>query len=749
MLAAGGVTTTALAAAPPAIQGKVVARPLTPGDKTVYKLPSSMEVSGGIRTVGVGTPVYLEAEITNTIPASDIVGVTWTLTNAPGSLASLTSSPLGTNVPIYEPADRLVYQVAGRTMLRPDVNGQYTVTATITTGNSGSTNVSFTLTASTYMGWETCFLCHSGGAIAPDKSSWQNTAHAQIFAKGIDGGPGTAGPGCFPCHTVGYNLNTNAVNGGFDDVAAALGWHWPTVLTNGNWASMQTNYPTLANLANIQCENCHGPGYDHAHSLGNTNFISRTVASGDCNQCHDAPTHHVKGTEWYISRHAITTRIPSGANRVNCVGCHTSEGFIGRIHNETTTNADYVTTNTIYGAIGCQTCHEPHGETTPANNVHLLRILGSVTMPDGTVVTNAGNGALCLQCHHNRNGSVTNILANYPLGKPTWQGGSSFGPHDGPQGDMIEGVNAWTYGQNIPSSAHRDTVSDLCVGCHMQTVNVGDPAFLQAGGHTFEMSYPVVTNGVTNMVAKTDACVGCHGPITTFDLPRQDYDGDGVIDGVQTEVQHLLDKLSTYLPNAQGVVDGSVKSSLSVKTNWTQPQLEAAYNWQFVNNDGSKGVHNAPYATGLLKASIADLTGDANNDGLPDAWQIQYFGSANSPNAAPNANPAGDGYPNWLKYSLGLDPTQLATELPGGVLLVNGKDIINPAGTNALTIYTAAEISFDTEVGKTYQLQSVSALSAGYEWQTIGTNIVGTGSVVSYVTPTRPNVQQYYRVIHN
>jgi hypothetical protein len=83
------------------------------------------------------------------------------------------------------------------------------------------------------------------------------------------------------------------------------------------------------------------------------------------------------------------------------------------------------------------------------------------------------------------------------------------------------------------------------------------------------------------------------------------------------------------------------------------------------------------------------------------------------------------------------------------VLLVNGKDIINPAGTNALTIYTAAEISFDTEVGKTYQLQSVSALSAGYEWQTIGTNIIGTGSVVSYVTPTRNNVQQYFRVIHN
>ena len=68
---------------------------------------------------------------------------------------------------------------------------------------------------------------------------------------------------------------------------------------------------------------------------------------------------------------------------------------------------------------------------------------------------------------------------------------------------------------------------------------------------------------------------------------------------------------------------------------WTRPQLRAAYNYLFVVEDGSYGVHNLSYAVGLLKASIADLTGDANNDGLPDSWQIQYFGSASNPNARP------------------------------------------------------------------------------------------------------------------
>ena len=101
------------------------------------------------------------------------------------------------------------------------------------------------------------------------------------------------------------------------------------------------------------------------------------------------------------------------------------------------------------------------------------------------------------------------------------------------------------------------------------------------------------------------------------------------------------------------ILSTSSSSSISVKTNWPTKFLNAAWNWQFVDVEGSMGVHNAPYAVGVLKASIADLTGDANKDGLSDSWQIQYFGSASAPNAGPNASPAGDGIPNWLKYGLG------------------------------------------------------------------------------------------------
>jgi hypothetical protein len=752
-LAAMGASSALGAAA--ALNGRIVARPLTPGDKGAYGLASTNEVSGGLSTVGVGQPVYLEAEVNIAIPAANITGVTWTLTSRPLlSSATLGTSPLGTNVPIYDVSERQQYQVAGsRTLLRPDTTGQYTVTAGITTTTNGSTNVTFTVTAGTYMGVYTCTLCHSGSEVASSKvPDWQKTAHASIFTEGINGVLGFYSISCLPCHTVGYDTTVTATNGGFDDVMKATGWTFPTVLTNTNWAAMPGS---LQNVANIQCENCHGPGSEHAAAFGNTNIsnwprIAVTVRSGDCNQCHDAPTHHIYGTEWYASRHAQTT----GPSSANCLPCHSANGFIAR--STLNTNGSYAVapaTNVAFAPISCQTCHEPHGQTVPTNNPHLVRSMGPVKMPDGTVVTNAGLGAICLECHQNRNGSATNQLAKYPIGQLTWYGGSSFGAHDNPQGDMIEGINAHTYGQAIPSSAHRSAVTDVCVGCHMQTLSSSDPGLYKAGGHTWNMSYTSVTNGVTNLVDKTDVCVQCHGPVSSFDMVRGDYNGDGVTEGVQTEVQHLLDKLSTMLPNStyvpsgNYVADGLVKTSVSFKTNWPVKFLKAGYNWQFVLRDGSLGVHNAPFAVGLLKASIADLTGDSNTDGLPDSWQIQYFGSATNPNAGPNASPSGDGVPNWIKYALGVDPTIPGiTNAAGGIVYANGTLLGGTSPTNTIAIFTAAEVVFDTVVGTTYQIQSIGSLSGG--WQNVGGPIAGNGKSFSYLTPTRKDVQQFFRVQH-
>ena len=449
--------------------------------------------------------------------------------------------------------------------------------------------------------------------------------------------------------------------------------------------------------------------------------ISVTYAEGDCGQCHNEPSGHVKSTEWRLSRHALQAISPPDAtNSANCGGCHTGPGFAGRMSGVLYTNtADYE-------AITCAGCHEPHDAT----NAHQLRRVNTATLMDGTTVTNAGMGGLCMNCHMSRSDAATYVDST--------AGTSHFGPHHGPQADMLEGVNGYTYGQTIPSSAHKDVVPDTCVTCHMQTVAKTDPAFLRAGDHIFTLS--AAASGTNGPAQLTAACTPCHGTITTFDFPRQDYDGDGVIDGVQTEVQHLMNNLALLLPPA-----GVAKSSLKIDSTWTKQQLRAAWNYVFVQSDGSLGVHNLAYTVGLLKASIADVSGVSAAGGLPDAWVIQYFGSLTNASAAPNACPAGDGVPNWLKYALGLNPTVAGVTVPGGVVWANQARQVSSGNTNSIAIYTAAEVAFTTQTNMTYQLQAISDLGGG--WQNVGSPITGTGSSMSFLTPTRNDKLQFFRVL--
>ncbi len=580
------VTLTAVSIAPPVhaatdLQAKLAVRPVTTGDISAYKLPATTQKSAGMLTVGLGQPLYLEVQVNKAIAPSDISGITWDLRYKPGaSNATITDSPLGTSVPIYEPSDRLVAQIAGRAMLIPDAEGYYVVAARITLASGETADVAQTFLGGKYVGAATCTLCHNG--LLPDKvTPWSNTGHATMLKEGIDGKLGHYSESCISCHTVGYDANAKVPNGGFNDVAKQNKWTFPATLQAGNWDAMPY---ALQNVSNIQCENCHGPGSVHvtgAFDLG----LNVSSGSGVCGQCHDAPTHHIKTAEWNNSRHAVVTRDPSGAGREGCVGCHTGTGFIGK-------TSGMKTLDTAYNPVNCQTCHEPHGQTTPGNNAHLVR-LQQVVLADGTHVADAGAGTLCMNCHQSRQ-KASVYAATAPAS-------TRFGPHHGPQADMLEGVNGFTYGQTIESSKHA-SVPDTCVTCHMQAVDATSPVFLKAGGHTFMPNWEGDgTNPGVDLVA---ACQKCHGPeMTSFDVAKEDYDGDGKIDTVQTEVQHLLDKLSALLPPV-----GEAKTSLKIDSSWTRPQLEGAYNWQFVAEDKSKGVHNTKYAVGLLKASIADLT---------------------------------------------------------------------------------------------------------------------------------------------
>jgi hypothetical protein len=68
------------------------------------------------------------------------------------------------------------------------------------------------------------------------------------------------GPNCLTCHTVGYD--TKAKNSGIDeasDFAAFLASDLMHGAAPTNWSTMLEKFPNAAKMANIQCENCHGP----------------------------------------------------------------------------------------------------------------------------------------------------------------------------------------------------------------------------------------------------------------------------------------------------------------------------------------------------------------------------------------------------------------------------------------------------------------------------------------------------------
>jgi hypothetical protein len=93
-----------------------------------------------------------------------------------------------------------------------------------------------------------------------------------------------------------------------------------------------------------------------------------------------------------------------------------------------------------------------------------------------------------------------------------------------------------------------------------------------------------------------------------------DYDGNGKIEGVQTEVQGLLNRLKAVLPidPATGEPVNMAKDSNLVKG---KPELmRAIYDYYFVKNDKSMGVHNAKYTFAILRAALGSLTGVQPND---------------------------------------------------------------------------------------------------------------------------------------
>ena len=520
----------------------------------------------GLTTVGKGDLVYLTSK-------KDAAVYAWTIKTAPaGATAALdfTDKKLVT--------------------FRPDMVGDYVVELTADGVVSTITIVSAMYLGNNDVG---CNTCHSGTV-----TEWKGTGHSTIFTRAIDGTlSGHYNSNCISCHTVGYNKDAEAVNGGFDDVATTQNWTLPATLQAGNWAALSTE---LKAKSNIQCENCHGPASQHTTTFSAAK-IDVTIETGMCAKCHDDNHYHRRPKMWAESGHARSESI-SAATREACQPCHAGTAFIAEY--DETPGIEYDIDNP--GSISCAVCHDPHASHDNHDPMvtgdqpgmkHHLRTIADVELNDGTIVTVGGTGKLCMNCHKSRRNAVDYVENTNPS--------SHFGPHYNNQTDMVLGTNAITFGRYIPSSTHRDVIESFCVSCHMApTASSDSPAYDKVGDHSFNMSYDNGTpDDPSDDYDNVDYCQTCHGAsITSFDsfMARKDYDEDGTIETAREELHGLLDEVAMLLPPYG-------EPTVTINSSYSKLELKAVYNWRFVEEDQSMGMHNYQYAVGLLKVTLEAL----------------------------------------------------------------------------------------------------------------------------------------------
>ena len=362
-----------------------------------------------------------------------------------------------------------------------------------------------------------------------------------------------------------------------------------------------TRADLAAQTRHTNCERCHGPGSEHNSDPRN---IAVSLRSGVCAGCHGSTN-----AQWDLSDHAKAP--PSFLlDRSDCQRCHTGRGFNRFVRGEAFREDPP-------GAVGatCAACHEPHDPTSEP----LLRVFGNVSLTSGGEY-NFGRAAACGTCHQST------------VADPVAHTATSHRFTFAVQSDMIATRGAVEYGMTFGSSFHATTVMrlrpftgdpddsdtpDACVICHMAPT-AATPRPGEMVGHTLVMR-------INNLEAAVGNCDRCHAGLATFDRNiGKDFDGDGIVRGVQTEVRNLTEILFQALRQADAgnALDRpggantivNIDSDLSLST----PELrQAVWNYNYNVVDGSAGVHNTTYAVQLLQRTYSEITGRPFEDDFP------------------------------------------------------------------------------------------------------------------------------------
>ena len=152
------------------------------------------------------------------------------------------------------------------------------------------------------------------------------------------------------------------------------------------------------------------------------------------------------------------------------------------------------------------------------------------------------------------------------------------------------------------------------------------------------------------------------------------------------------------------------------------------------NTNTASRVGFIEIAEKYVTVTQSGIVADANHDGLPDAWQALYFGSANSPHAAPSADPDNDGMSNLNEYLSGTIPN-------------NGTSVLKITSFNVASASHAFQLAFPSLLQRYYQLQRTADLKQP-DWKGFTNAVFGTGASLQQVGPTSASASNmFYRVL--
>ncbi len=501
---------------------------------------------------------------------------------------------------------------------------------------------------------------------APDKfAPWSKTGHAKRFTEGLnDSGPGEIyNATCFNCHTVGQ-VATAKNNGGFHDqsgynsfVANVINTATTPSATRYANAWSDPTYSTLLQRTNIQCEQCHGPQNNTgAHGAAGAPIAGtrESLDANMCGLCHGAATHHTRYQAWKLSPsgHSNYDLARNEGTNPSCAACHSAQGNL--IYQKQLVNGNPLrtipsgsitwTVNTVQPQT-CAVCHDPHNVGSESDDAYftpeqvtnngqprlalLMKAAGlnpgdTPKLPAGFKATGVGKGGQCIICHNSRNGGSGSDAYLHEDNDPVFGGLTAYAtPHSPAQSDVLMGHNAYFVEASggdlsLQRGAH-STLPDTCVTCHMEK---SPPPYLwtendHGTNHTFK--------------ADIGICNNCHGVDSGLG-PKLQMDTQTQLDQVLAAINgaiisqatgtykgniasatynpgYMVTVNLTYLDSTPAANGVSLVKVVPLNTDAGQALAKGVWNYNLINNDSSKGVHNPNFVRKVLGNTYDKMMG--------------------------------------------------------------------------------------------------------------------------------------------